>query len=1315
MVNYTMKRALTLCVLFLSLCFIRGQNFTAMEIPTGKQMPTAFLHRFLYDSDGYMWYATNDAGLCRDNGYQIDVFGSDDAMPERLGNNHVLCFDEDGEKRIWAGTDKGMYILSKRQGYAITLVDIPGFHKTRIDAIQCASDGTVWMATKSSVFHLDSSGKVLKVYFSKWKNEHHPVSNIYEDSRERIWITQWQGGLLRYDAKQDSLLECEWTLQANPNNLTEDSVNHCFWVTTWGQGVVRYEPLDLGTRAVVTTFPEIWNEGNAWTNVSQTLELHYDAEDSLLWITAMTDLMTFKVKDGQLMPFSTESFLPHTQRTVDDVKSDRTGNIWVASFSPHSFIISRDPNPIRHFRLESLSRKEEGYKTDIDDILYDGRDFWFWINRKGLVWHDPVNDAHFRLGQGGSEYIYLEPFFANNTSEQGIWVCSGSRVLRLWHGSSDIQWETVCDLESTGTALADEGKDGLWIGDLDKIYRYSKKTRQVQVMAERLGYVSKLLPDGRGGVFALSDSLGLAHIDKEGNLESVAHESRFVSMAMSDKMLWLVSRYGTVSCYDIEKKTMQEDEYVSQGFGKNLMDLAVDAKGHIWLMSNQYVKEYNPVNHAFRLFHCSDQNIDMDYFHSIYGYGEDIYVGGTRGYCILHPSANLDPGGGVPSTTFVTTLRIDGQMEFLHNGCRNWDIEAGRQNVDVYVSTFDHVHAQKITFAYRMKGENADWTYLPQGANLIHLANLTKGPHVLEVMATNRYGYWCEPVEVITINRLPAWYETWWAFLLYILATALVLTLLVRYLMIRQRTKRKRMVEQQVTEMKFRFFTNISHELRTPLTLIITPVESLIHAFSEQKARKTLPSVYRNAKELLELINRLLDFRKLEMGEQKLDLANGDIYEYIRSSAEAFRPMAEARQIQLLCKVPEGSLYMFFDRRKLHHIIYNLLSNAFKFSQEGGLVRIETVPDDLHAGMIRIVVEDCGKGIDEKDLPHIFERFYQASSSRQSDVHGTGIGLNMVKEFVLLHQGSIDVSSKVGRGTSFTILLPLTLGGKGGAEPAHANPHVADSQQSQVFLPASDVRGADADIRQGKPVILLVDDNVEFRQFLSDDLSNHYQVIEAANGRQALQLAQENDVDVVVSDVMMPVMDGNELCRKLKEEVSTSHIFVILLTARAGEDSELEGYQSGADCYINKPFNMEILHNRIRHFLDMQVRRKEHFVKEDTKTVEESITSEIDRQVLSKAVAIVEKHIADESFSVELLSSDMCMSRMNLYRKLRSLTGQSPVEFIRTIRLKRAGELLLHSDMTVAEVADAVGFGTASHFSRCFREFFGVSPSQYGR
>jgi DNA-binding response OmpR family regulator len=518
---------------------------------------------------------------------------------------------------------------------------------------------------------------------------------------------------------------------------------------------------------------------------------------------------------------------------------------------------------------------------------------------------------------------------------------------------------------------------------------------------------------------------------------------------------------------------------------------------------------------------------------------------------------------------------------------------------------------------------------------------------------------------------------------------------------------------------KIKFFTNVSHEFRTPLTLIITPLEKLVKTVKDPDLQSQLLLIHRNARRLLNLVNQLLDFRKMEEQDIRLQPVEGNIVQFVKDLTSSFSDISEKKRVRLMFTTAVTGLHTFFDPDKLEKILFNLLSNAFKFTPEGGEVEVsvdvtgQEGADGTENGQVRIRVRDTGIGIPADKHEKVFERFFQHDIPGNLVNQGSGIGLAITREFVKLHGGTIRVESAPEKGSVFTVLLPVrTLAGYIPALAAAPGSNGTALEESSAEMEAAPRPESSANSRK-KPSLLLVEDNEDFRFYLKDNLKAHYCIVEAANGREGWQQAAALVPDLIVSDIMMPEMDGLELCRRIRKDKRTSHIPVILLTARAAEEQKREGYGIGANDYVTKPFNFEILHARIRNLIAQQEAFRKAFGKGFEVAPGDIQITSLDEKLIAKAVAEVEKNMGNPDFSVEELSRELGMSRVHLYKKLLSLTGKSPIEFIRTVRLKRAAQLLEKSQLTVSEIAYQVGFNNPKYFTKYFKEEFKVLPSLY--
>jgi len=690
-------------------------------------------------------------------------------------------------------------------------------------------------------------------------------------------------------------------------------------------------------------------------------------------------------------------------------------------------------------------------------------------------------------------------------------------------------------------------------------------------------------------------------------------------------------------------------------------------------------------------------------------------LGGTEGYTVVNPN-KLAGKDQLPAKVIFTGLSLANnniQVDSLYNGQKLLEHSMEYTSkltfsykdklIALHFATGDLLNADKVRYEYRMDGFNDQW--LPTHENKIVFSSLNPGDYRLYIRACNSDGVWNEEATVLDITVTPPFYLSNWAKALYVFLVVGLIGFIIyrtrkrhRAKLERQRLQLKREQETNINEMKLRFFTNISHDLRTPLTLILTPLQKVLSGDLNDGLRKTLNTVNKNAEQLLQLINALLDFRKLDVGAESLRLQAGDFVHFVRELCHRFQVYAIDRHMNFTFSNEMEIPSMQFDPDKVQKIMLNLLSNAFKYTPDGGSIEVHIYQED---DRVCVSVSDSGQGIGNADKEHVFERFYQAPQKQHKT--GSGIGLHIVSEYVHMHGGNVTGADNKPQGSVFTFKLPIQ--------------EVITSEEFPLEKESDEepFEELEDQLLPANPVLLLVDDNRDFCEFMADSLADEYSVLVAFNGQEALEQLRKSDVNIVVSDVMMPVMSGTELCTRIKTNIQWSHIPVILLTARTAEEYQIEGLELGADDYLTKPFNFNLLKLRIRKFLEWTEKCHRSFSQKMDVSPGEITITPLDEKLIEKAINVVEEHIGDTEFSVEELGAAVGLSRSHLYKKLMSITGKGPAEFIRTIRLKRGRQLLGKSQLQIAEIAYAVGFNSPKRFTINFKSEFGLSPSEYLR
>lgn len=761
-----------------------------------------------------------------------------------------------------------------------------------------------------------------------------------------------------------------------------------------------------------------------------------------------------------------------------------------------------------------------------------------------------------------------------------------------------------------------------------------------------------------------------------------------------------------------------------------IQDLVVDKLGDIWATTANGLCR-------FRRTLSSEQPFALTMFDSQNKLGDAKFLprtaasmadgkllfGSSTGFYIVDPIQVKDmeyTGHPVFISLLVNNQEVvagkeyDGRviLPFALSTTKKIVLEHDENFITVHFSGLNFDMPHHTYYKYRLQGVNNDWIVIsPQdGIGRANYTDLSPGTYKLEVYSAGLDKVWSKQSATLEIEVLAPLWATWWAKLLYSLAFFALIIFVVRWKIEQNRKRMENEKYKELEEMKYRFFTNISHEFRTLLTLIITPIGSILKRTTDGETRHQLNDVSRNAGDLLQLVNQLLDFRKMEMNGEHLNLTSGNLNEFIQYTTMKFMPLAEQKNIRLAFEDKTEGLFMYFDKDKVGKILTNLLSNAFKFTKAGGSVCVSLEKCILDSRRCaHIIVEDTGCGIPKEDQAHVFERFYRTEQDSSSQQIGSGIGLNMVYEYIQLHEGKVSLESEEGKGSRFIVDIPADLKREVQQEASEEN-RIASPVMADVVDGAVGVQT----FRKIEKTVLVVEDNEDFSHFLSQELGRIYnKVLTAKDGIEGAMMAEAENPDIIVSDVMVPRMNGTDMCRRIKENIETSHIPIILLTAWSTDEGRAAGYKAGADAYIAKPFDMEVLLARISNLLEKQEKRQRdfsHSISLDPKTVTDSSP---DEDFLKEVIACIEKNIDNSEYTIDSLSNDVVMSRMSLYRKMKSLTGQTPADFIRTVRLKTAAKLLKEEKCTVSEACYRTGFASPQNFAKHFKEMFGVLPSQY--
>lgn len=774
----------TACLL--SLFTAKAQQFRIMELPNQEQLPVANVHRIMQDSEGFMWYATEGGGICRDDGYRIEVFRSDKNHPSLLESNNITCMTEDTEGRIWFGTAKGAYILDKKD-YSIHPIEKKGIRGIYIACILATKDSFVWIAAADSIFRIKMTVDTKKDtrwtiqangYLSNWKGKARSIGNFYEDENGNLLAIQSGGGILRFNPHTGRFNEMRWEdPSVSPSYLTAGKEKDELWLATWGKGIVKYHPSATGSQPYVLPQPATLGKDGYGSFRSQILNIRYDRRNNLLWAASMDDLYAYRTNKDELQPYPTESFLPSGKKILDHLFIDKKGNLWVPGYSPHTFIVHAAESQIRRDSVKAMS-DITGYRVMVDRIVReDEHYYWIWQGRTNLS----LYDARHQTMVFSDRTAHPAPLSTAKCIEKryhapGIWTCNGRQLFKVWNEDSEIFQEAVDAVKTKENirTLSDNRKGSLYIGTEDAIYRYDYTSGSFRQMIPSTGNVLALTESADGTVYFISESKGLCQINlRSGATPEIrtirtneASPNGFCTLATDpDGTLWCGTSHGNVCHYLPTERKLIDDEAAGNKNGDAIKNILVDTKGHVWILSDKYLKEYNPENNASRLLHSSSPHIDMDYFHTIRMEEDSVCLGGIGAFCMIAPSADLPEKENAPAITLWIT---EGNKHFPGIEKRHITLKHNTGNIEFFVSTFDYLHTDSIQFAYRLKKTDR-WTMLPKGNNKITPEHISYGTSELEVKATNRYGIWQEPVVCMTIERELHWAITAGGYLLLVI------------------------------------------------------------------------------------------------------------------------------------------------------------------------------------------------------------------------------------------------------------------------------------------------------------------------------------------------------------------------------------------------------------------------------------------------------------------------------------------------------------------------------------------------------------------
>jgi signal transduction histidine kinase/ligand-binding sensor domain-containing protein/DNA-binding response OmpR family regulator len=1314
------------------------------------------------DKHGFIWIGTEE-GLSKYDGLSFNTYKVNGPDYSKLTNNSVVSLLCDKKGRIWVGTYNGCQVYNDELNVFRTidfkLKEIKN-KAIKIEKIFEDSKNNIWLSTSiNGVIMIDGNGKKSKHFFYQPKNPLSICSNIVtdiaEDNKGNIWFASSDKGISVYNVYNKTIRHFNKENGALPSNQVLrliKSKNNTIYVSILKIGLIKYN-------ATSSKF-QVLDNVNSKIPSKIIFSLGLDAQNNILLGTDGDGLLVYNPINQAVYPHPVfvERFFELGRSRVHCLYTDDRKNIWIGIPTLGICLIKYSNAGFQTYRnFDGIP-----FHDCINSIFVDKfKNILLASDGGGLIVFNRNNNFKKQFTNIKSNKSSLTDnatldVFVDNELQTWVGTYTGGLCLMDHLSGKFVNYNTENTnggLKSNNVRTIIQSKDGkIWIGTHSGgISCYDKKTKKFSNYSQSTNknslinnWVNKIYFDKKGRLW-IGTVYGLSCFIIEQN--KFINYSTQTNSKMSDNMIHSIAEdnegniwFGTDNGLNFLNplngaiKVFTTDNGLTSN---RIKGLVFTGKNSLWISDNQGISCLNTQNYLVKAFNMQD-GLQSDEFNSkSYFLSNDgeVFFGGTKGINIF--KSNMINSRKLVNTIILTNLKLYDQQVLTNqeingriilpktlNYLNEINLSHSDKSITIEFSIPEYFAGKKLIVSSYLDGFDTKWQNLPAGSRSVTYTNLAPGKYTLHLKTGQANNELEGQEKKLTIVINPPFWKTWWAYFIYAIILALSFFMLFRSLKIRSIRKDKKQIkkleikkEKELYMSKLVFFTNISHEFRTPLTLISSPLERLIQDENNDEKLQLLAIIRKNSERLLHLINQILDLRKLDMSQMKVNAKQVNVALVVKDILETFRDVSTQKNIDLTFENKIANTLVWFDPSMLDKCIFNIISNAFKFTEKGYITVVtdfETVKDKEY---VVIRVSDTGIGMPTEVINKIFERYYQHNESDKQYV-GTGIGLNLVKTILKGHNGMVTVKSELNEGSTFSIYLPTGDVNKN-YEVQTNDAQIKLNANNFEFSENNDKRNAEVENsieeenKVTKPLLLIVDDNVDMRTILKVELSSNYKIIEAEDGEKAFEKVYSKTPDLIITDVMMPKMNGIELCKALKTNIESSHIPIIILSAKSELEDQILGIDLGADVYITKPFNMDLLKTQIRNLLSQRQKLKEKFSNSINWEVESGVLTSADERLMERTFEIIKKNIDNPALSVEMISDELKISRAQLHRKMKGIIDQTPIDLIRTIRMNHAASLLTTTDLKISEVAYAVGSNSQSYFSSSFSEFFGKSPSQF--
>lgn len=1314
---------------------VQDRYFRNISVDKGLSQSSVFAIQ--QDTLGFIWIGTQD-GLNRYDSKGFKVYRPIKNIKNSLQSYYIRSLFTDHKGQLWVGGNQGISVYNYNTD-SFTNYPLPrNIGEWYISSITEDKQHRIWASSiAGDVFVLNP--KEEKFTAVKFNASSHEIKKIaYIGLWQQQIILGTDVGLFKLNQNTHQLIKIN--LGAKKPYINDVYIEgKKLWVATEGEGVIQYNAQNGQTSSL---------HHSSGTNSIADNNIRCIGKDTEgnIWMGSFRGLTIFNPKNNSFTNYYHQISQPYTisQNSVRCFFKDKQNGIWLGTY--YGGLNYYHKNDIKFNLLSQNSGKPSLNDEVIGVIKQDAKgNFWIGSNDKGLnYWNKNANTiTYYSNSENNPNSLSSNNIKAIAFDDNGnVLIGTHNGGLNLLNPNSGSVQRFRHDENNPNTIAGDlvysllkDSKGRIWVGTRSGLDQFHPETKTfTHIHLDKAGKrltsddITFLFEDSKNRIWiGTTNGVTLFYPDTQlfGNIGHGKLSDDIVNCITEDAKhrIWLGTREG-LRLYDENQESFIGFKAGKDFVKETIYGIVPDDDGNLWISTNSGLIKFNPDKGSVQTFDESDglQNKQFNDYAFYKAKDGMLLFGGIKGISYFYPS--MIKQQPLPLKLSFTALEVlnknvavedeTGILEEHIDQVNELEIGPEYKQFSIFFNTFNYISSNRTYYYYKLEGIDKDWQRTDELK--VSYSNLPAGKYNFQIKAIGPNGE-TSAVRNLKIVILPPWYKTIWfsLLLLTIIGTAgyIGFKIIKERINAVQQLKLERIDKERVSyinQIKMDFFTNVSHELRTPLTLILAPLEELLKMpFADKISKKKHELMFINAKRLYNLVDQLFEFRKTEMGTRQLKVGKGDIVGFTKEIFESFKPLSEKNGIQYSYHSEEPQLLFYFDKDAMEKILFNLLSNAFKYTKTGQSIHVELIKKN---DTVQIKVADTGVGISEDDLSKVFDRFYQVNN-REMNL-GSGVGLAFTKRLVELHHGEITAESAQEKGSTFTVTIPTS-------DQSYKNDQQIESSLYELSIISDNELDEDAALEEENEIIerdqpvklLIVDDNKEILDYLHDYFSKIYEVTTAYNGQMALDLLEIQPFDLIISDVMMPELDGLHFCKKVKQNINTSHIPLMLLTARNETSQQIKGLEMGADDYITKPFSTPLLAAKITNLLRSRKRLKEYYSVGKEMVPENIAFNTLDEEFLKQAIQIVEDHLADSEFSVDQFSKEIGMSRSNLYLKLKAITGESAMDFIKRIRFKKAVELMQSKRYTIAQITYMCGFNSPSYFSTAFKQHYGCMPSEY--